>query len=311
MAPTPVSAQLVGGLTLFLSLLWLILICWPGRWHYEDISLLYIFDVGLYSVNVRKGVAGAGLSLLTSGVGAKMPGKLGVLADALRDAGENLEGQSNLMDVRQIFCAIVIPGFTDELCSMWTRLTYSGWCMAFLGLIGVLCLLIGAFFNHYFWTTCATESGKMLAKMFFWAAPLSLLLGVAQYFAFTMDFHVNLLAGGDEVTFDLVFFSACCLSVLSFLPVLVLTSCTGMDQVPCYKKDKDEAEPVAGKGMPAGGGGYGATANTEAGYGYNAPPPMGMAPPGPMGMPPPMGLTPPAPMVEPQFRSGPSSAALP
>eukprot|EP00929_Paragymnodinium_shiwhaense_P108846 TRINITY_DN75191_c0_g1_i1.p1 TRINITY_DN75191_c0_g1~~TRINITY_DN75191_c0_g1_i1.p1 ORF type:complete len:375 (+),score=61.19 TRINITY_DN75191_c0_g1_i1:121-1125(+) len=208
-------------MSLALSVAWIVVAAWPGRWHFESEKLFFRFDIGLYSVHVEKelgaSLVGAAVHGLAHGIGA------GNQMEQIKGGLEqSILGDHTLSEMKGAFCSMgnVVGA---HMCTMWTTLQYSSWTTIGLIITTIVFNLAAISLSWYFWNVKATEMGMQWSTSFYWLAFSAGVSAVGCYTAFTNDFRV--FGSGTNITFDTAYMSACFIAGLSLMPAAVHSMC--------------------------------------------------------------------------------------
>lgn len=196
------AADIVSGLLLVFSILWVIVIAAPINWHVTNVYLVLKFETCLYQVTVTKQIAAivASMMIPKSATGIKS------IADKLDN------GRFSLQEMQDHFCV-----FSNEYCDDWRKLQMASWMMLFGGIIIVLCLWFAAGYLIYFWHFDCINPARKYSRVFLYLAPSLSLLSVMMYFFLTVGFGDS----GQALHYGPGFYIAAALTLFSGVPLLV------------------------------------------------------------------------------------------
>eukprot|EP00747_Dinoflagellata_sp_TGD_P023810 gnl/TRDRNA2_/TRDRNA2_130092_c0_seq1.p1 gnl/TRDRNA2_/TRDRNA2_130092_c0~~gnl/TRDRNA2_/TRDRNA2_130092_c0_seq1.p1 ORF type:complete len:241 (+),score=35.63 gnl/TRDRNA2_/TRDRNA2_130092_c0_seq1:48-725(+) len=138
-------------------------------------------------------------------------------------------GAQSLREFKENICALSTIGLA-RACYNAEALFFSSTGMLFCGFFGVILLMLGGGFGHFYWFKAARKRLRLWTLSLFIAAPLLFTIGVLQYTLATDGFsenwldelHLPVQQSSGQSSFSKAYVMACTLALLSFLPLMLM-----------------------------------------------------------------------------------------
>merc|ERR1719356_1386819 len=140
-----------------------------------------------------------------------------------------------------------------QWCGMFTQLMYGSYFLIILLLFTVVLLIVATCTHYYYWNVRPSAAFRNWTIMGYGIAGACGSCGMVMYTTFTIDFTVL----GDERNFGYAYFAGVVLSLLTWLPLLMINSCSEPQMSEEYEEaaksllrgEKKAAEASAAKHM--------------------------------------------------------------
>jgi len=166
------------GATVLSIILWISIVSFGDEWIKKR-NLFYSIDTDLLHVYVGHGFVGK----------------------AFQKAAEHLSGDEiailqafphkkfYLEEFREFICTLPkIPGYTVNLCLMWTGVQYGSWMMLFGVVLGTIFMAIAGVLLYWYAFIKARKITRVFYKLFYILAPLVQITATAGYVSATIHF---------------------------------------------------------------------------------------------------------------------------
>ncbi|CAK0793751.1 unnamed protein product [Prorocentrum cordatum] len=218
------------GATVLSIILWIAIVSIGDEWIKKR-NLFYSIDTDLLHVYVGHGFVGK----------------------AFQKAAEHLSGHEiailqafphkkfYLEEFREFICTLPkIPGYTVNLCLMWTGVQYGSWMMLFGVVLGTIFMAIAGVLLYWYAFIKARKITRVFYKLFYILAPLVQITATAGYVSATILVEDMLPAGqgvsvGSSVMFS---FGACLLSAVPCVIVSFMLGTLHVEKVNEFRSDQ-------------------------------------------------------------------------
>lgn len=206
------AANIVVALCGLFSILWIVCLVVPSGWHVSTVLFTMRFETCLYQVHIEKNPMNAEIEQLIQ----KKYSRLEVLKEF---AQEMTSGTFGLQEIQSRICGVGPSSYCDQ----WSRLVFCSWAMMFCGICIVIFYWLAAGFLAYFWNANPTTFSLKCSRTCLILTPCFAFIGLALYFAMTLEFGDSEDKDGKEtpVDYGAAFFLCVTMVVSSAIPIAI------------------------------------------------------------------------------------------
>jgi len=244
--PTPLSSLLTTCVSAAVSISWMVLITRSTGFH-QKLGIMFRFDLGLYYMEV-------GPSWGTRVLNAVGPTKWIVSKFMKRDDdGKLINHQLSIFTMKQNICGLphtimhALGLESAEACTLWLYVEWSSLFLIFLVVTGVVLLIIGACFSHWYWSGEPRKKTRQCANGWLVGALTMFIFGILQYTLCTMGFSAWLELWGDSQapTFSHNYMFAVSLTGVSAVPLIIQVVFAGKHDLEAVSDEVREVKKIA------------------------------------------------------------------
>jgi len=244
--PAPISSLVTCGVCCAISISWLLLITRSNGFVTKQ-GVFFKFDLGLYWMERGPGIG-------TKMVGVRKGTEKIIdlfLCTEMSSKGKKkaVPCTQSILSFKQMVCGLPLALYppSAEACTLWMWVEYSGFFYMIMICTGIIFLLMGAGFSHWYWSNSPRKKTRDLATLWWSLAVGCFFVGLLQYAAFASQFSGWLQIWGNEgnVPFSTNFIFSVVLCFLTAVPLIIQVGFVGAHEMESVSEECHEIKKMA------------------------------------------------------------------